>query len=68
MMTHTPLNLSITALSKAYQAGEMTPRQLVDELLAAQAETDAAWITRLSAQQLEPYLARLDDVAPEPLK
>ncbi|MHC9036554.1 hypothetical protein ACYTTR_12580, partial [Cobetia marina] len=64
MMTHTPHNLSITALSKAYQAGELTPRQLVNELLAAQPEQDAAWITRLSADQLEPYLARLDDVAP----
>jgi len=67
MMTHTPHNLSITALSKAYQAGELTPRQLVNELLAAQPEQDAAWITRLSADQLEPYLARLDDVAPESL-
>ena len=56
-------NLTIAALHKAYRAGELTPATLIDQLLshAQSVSTDATWITRLSRQQLEPYLQRLQN-------
>ncbi|QNI02570.1 allophanate hydrolase [Halomonas sp. SH5A2] len=63
------LALDIASLHAAYQQGELTPATLIDELLA---QTDAqgkepAWITRLTREQLEPYLKRLEGESPESL-
>ncbi|MBR9905637.1 MAG: allophanate hydrolase, partial [Gammaproteobacteria bacterium] len=59
-------SLDIATLHTAYQQGELTPAALIDELLA-QAEShgkEPAWITRLTREQLEPYLQRLEGESP----
>jgi allophanate hydrolase len=61
--------LDISSLHSAYQQGELTPAALIDELLA-QAENhgkEPAWITRLSREQLAPYLKRLEGESPQTL-
>ncbi len=61
--------LTIESLHTAYQQGDLTPTQLIDELLA-QAErhgAEPAWITRLDRAQLAPYLQRLEGESPETL-
>ncbi|MHB0775858.1 allophanate hydrolase [Halomonas sp. WWR20] len=62
-------DMTITSLLARYRANELTPRELIDTLLAdAEARGfDPAWITRLSREQLEPYLARLDSADPQAL-
>ncbi|MCO7244789.1 allophanate hydrolase [Halomonas sp. Mc5H-6] len=63
------LALDITNLLAAYKQGELTPATLIDALLA-QADvhgSEPAWITRLSREQLEPYLKRLEGESPETL-
>ncbi|WP_087719637.1 allophanate hydrolase [Salinicola salarius] len=63
------IGMTITSLLARYRANELTPRGLIDTLLAnADARgKDAAWITRLSREQLEPYLERLDSADPQSL-
>ncbi|SOC51689.1 allophanate hydrolase [Chromohalobacter canadensis] len=63
------IDMTITSLLARYRAGELNPRGLIDTLLAdADARgKDAAWITRLSREQLEPYLERLDSADPQSL-
>ena len=63
------IDLSIAALHKAYRAGELTPATLIDQLLrnAESVGTDSTWITRLTREQLEPYLLRLEGESPETL-
>ncbi|PMR73823.1 allophanate hydrolase [Billgrantia endophytica] len=58
--------LDITSLHAAYHSGELTPHQLIDTLLseAATRSHDPAWITRLSHEQLAPYLLRLEGESP----
>lgn len=58
--------LSIHAIREAYGAGRLTPRQLVHELLARSeaVENPAIWIHRLSLEELEPYLIRLETADP----
>ncbi|MGN8158928.1 allophanate hydrolase [Salinisphaera sp. RV14] len=60
-------DLTRHTLHAAYRSGELTPRTLVAELLpdAAGRGADPTWIRRLSADELEPYLAALDDESPE---
>ncbi|MFP3343073.1 allophanate hydrolase [Halomonas sp. SIMBA_159] len=61
--------LDISSLHTAYQQGELTPAALIDELLA-QAENhgkEPAWISRLSREQLAPYLQHLEGESPETL-
>ncbi|KPQ25608.1 MAG: allophanate hydrolase [Halomonas sp. HL-48] len=63
------LALDIQNLLAAYKQGELTPATLIDALLA-QADahgSEPAWITRLSREQLEPYLKRLEGESPETL-
>jgi len=57
-------DMTIATLRRAYRSGELTPRELIGRLLdeAAVRGHDPAWITRLDAAALEPYLARLDNV------
>jgi len=52
-------NLSIENLKAAYSDGSLTPRQLVADLLQKIDAVDnpKIWIYRLSAEELEPYLA-----------
>jgi allophanate hydrolase len=63
------LNLSLASLHAAYRRGELTPRTLIEQLLeeAESRGPDPAWISRLTAQQLAPYLARLEGESPASL-
>lgn len=61
------LSLDIDTLLAAYRRGDFTPRELLaflDARIAAQPERHA-WITRLDAEQREPYLAALEGHSPE---
>lgn len=62
-------DMSIATLTGAYRAGTLTPRALIDRLLVEASERggDPAWITRLSREQLAPYLERLEATSPEEL-
>ena len=62
-------DMTIATLRRAYRSGELTPRELIGRLLdeAAVRGHDPAWITRLDAAALEPYLARLDNVSAQHL-
>ncbi|MDR9498610.1 MAG: allophanate hydrolase [Hydrogenovibrio sp.] len=62
-------NLTLDALSKAYQSEALTPRKLISQLLeeARQHSDYNLFITLLSAEQLEPYLSRLEQVEPDSL-
>ena len=61
------MNMTISALQAAYAGGTLTPRALVASLLQRCDETQAhnIWITRLNAEQLRPYLERLDQCSPK---
>ena len=61
-------DLSIDGLTDAYRRGDFTPRQLLEQLLRDCAGSDnPVWIQRLSAAQLEPYLAALEGRGPDQL-
>ncbi len=62
-------SLDIATLHTAYQQGELTPAALIDELLAQEKShgTEPAWINRLTSEQLEPYLQRLEGESPKTL-
>ncbi|MDI4636283.1 MULTISPECIES: allophanate hydrolase [Halomonadaceae] len=62
-------DMSIATLAAAYRDATLTPRALIEQLLADASERghDPAWITRLSHEQLAPYLERLEATAPEAL-
>jgi len=65
----TMVSLDIASLGKLYASGASSPRQLVEALLQ-RAETinnPKIWIYRLSAEELEPYLQRLEAADPESL-
>ncbi|HCL71200.1 MAG TPA: allophanate hydrolase, partial [Gammaproteobacteria bacterium] len=59
----------IEAVTEGYRQGAFTPRELFAYLLdkADGFEDRNIWITRLSMESLEPYLARLDASSPEEL-
>ncbi|WP_447529107.1 allophanate hydrolase [Vreelandella sp. TE19] len=61
--------LDIKSLHAAYRTGELTPAALIDELLylAEERAPDPAWITRLTREQLAPYLQRLEGESPSTL-
>jgi allophanate hydrolase len=63
------MNLSIAHLASLYQRDELTPRRLVEALCqrAESIHNPYIWIHRLSPEELEPYLARLDGVDPNSL-
>ncbi|HAA46135.1 MAG: allophanate hydrolase [Halomonas sp. 54_146] len=64
-----PISLDIATLHAAYRSGTLTPSELIGQLLAT-AENygkEPAWITRLSHEQLAPYLKRLEGETPETL-
>jgi allophanate hydrolase len=62
-------SLDIGSLMRGYRRGAFTPGDVV-ELLWARSDAAAghnAWITRLSAGQVQPYLRALEDKSPERL-
>lgn len=63
------LSLDIANLQALYRAGVLTPRALVDVVLARTAEnnTDHAWIYQLPAEQLYAYADALADKDPAQL-
>ncbi len=63
------MDMTITGLLHAYHSGQATPDYVIDSLLsrAAQFDDHNIWIQRLTRAQLEPYLARLRQCAPESL-
>ena len=62
------LDISIDGLQRHYQNGEFTPAELI-EYLQSQIDTsnNPAWIHRLTAQEIAPYLAALPTVWDESL-
>jgi len=65
------LALDIASLRRLYQAGELTPLELVDDLLARMAGEDShhIWISRLDADALRTYARALEgkDITGRPL-
>ncbi|WP_299315406.1 allophanate hydrolase [uncultured Halomonas sp.] len=61
--------LEIASLHAAYRRGELTPKLLIDALLAEADERgrDPAWVNRLTRAQLTPYLSRLEGESPDTL-
>lgn len=58
------MNVTIQALKAQYQAGSLTPRQLIFDLHEqALIGDDNAWITLLTKEQLEVYLQALESAA-----
>lgn len=62
-------NIALPTLKAAYREQRITPRQLIlEKRQQALAQNDnCAWIYLLDEQQLEPYLARLESLAPDAL-
>jgi allophanate hydrolase len=65
------LSLDISTLRRQYQLGELTPLELVDDLLARMSGDDLRhiWISRLDADALRTYASKLEgqDIASLPL-
>lgn len=62
-MLHNPMTIS--AIAEQYRVGDTTPRQLILRLLrqakyAAEHERNPVWLHLMSAEEIEPYLARLE--------
>lgn len=62
-------DLRISTLKAQYASNMLTPRKLVDELLlkCTAANNPAIWIYQLDAEELEPYLQRLEASDPSEL-
>ncbi|MBU1263411.1 MAG: allophanate hydrolase [Gammaproteobacteria bacterium] len=64
-------SLDIAALRLRYQSGELTPLELVDDLIARLGSEDShhIWISRLDADALRAYASKLEgrDIASLPL-
>ncbi len=63
------MNISLLALREAYSTGELSPRALVNSILnkCENHLEHNIWIHRLSKEELEPYLKRLEQSDPEDL-
>lgn len=62
------MNLDINYLLDGYRNGSLTVRQVITDLcIAAEKAPPEIWITRLTPDQLEPFLVDLDSRAPESL-
>lgn len=68
-MTH-PFDLRLDVLTQAYREGRLTPREVINTLreraLALNPEFNA-FIYLLTSEELEPYLAALEDQSPQTL-
>ncbi|HMA12903.1 MAG TPA: amidase family protein, partial [Steroidobacteraceae bacterium] len=62
-------SLDIATLRRLYQSGELTPLELVEDLLARMAGEDShrVWISRLDAAALGAYARNLEGKAPASL-
>ena len=56
------INLSVSGLLEHYRKGDFSPREFLTRQLelVQQFDTNPAWISRLTHEQLEPYLRRLE--------
>jgi allophanate hydrolase len=63
------MNLSLNTLRSAYQSGATSPRAVIAEIIkqCEQSQDHNIWIYRLSTEELEPYLQRLEACAPNSL-
>ena len=63
------MNLTLATLQAGYRDGSLNPRHLVAEInqRCEQSSDHNIWIHRLSPAELEPYLQRLEGVAPDSL-
>ena len=61
------LNMTIPEIHNAYRNGTLTPRELIDHLLdrCEKFEDHNIWISRLSKQQIQPYIDNLDKYTPD---
>ena len=61
-------DLSLTTLRQGYLSGELDPRTVIGEsLAAARADRHHGWIHVLSDEEVEAWLARLDQTSPQSL-
>jgi allophanate hydrolase len=69
MMDINTLNMTISEIQKAYRQGSLTPQALIEHLLTLSEQYDDhnIWITRLSIEQIQPYLDRLADYSVDDL-
>jgi allophanate hydrolase len=63
------IDLNPDALQRAYFRGDLTPRQVLEEVdrRCHARQDNPLWIYRLSAAEREPYLEALEDKSPEDL-
>lgn len=63
------LNMTIPEIQKAYWQGSLTPQALIEHLLTLSEQYDDhnIWISRLSIEQIQPYLDRLADYSVDDL-
>lgn len=63
------MNLEITSLLSSYRNETLTPREVVNHILATIDSIDNPdiWIHRMTLEEIEPYLSRLETVQPEEL-
>jgi len=59
-------DLSISKLQRAYASSELTPRQVIEQILAKidASRDENIWLTVLDSEQLQPYLAALEQREP----
>ena len=70
MLDLTQVNMTISGLQQHYQAGDFTPAQLLEALLAANqqaSQSNPIWTYLLSAAELQPYLDALAGKEPTSL-
>lgn len=62
MLNLEKIDLTVSGLLKHYRAGDFSPAQLIAALLekADSIEHNPIWISRLSSEQLQPYLTTLE--------
>ena len=63
------MDISINALLAAYRESKLTPQEVIDFVVSQceSFEDHNIWITRLSGEQLRPYLERLKTRSPDEL-
>jgi len=68
-MNSTVIDISVHGLLKAYQQKQATPDQVINYVLerCTQFENHNIWISRLTREQIQPYLDALDGQSPESL-
>lgn len=64
-MDFSTLNMTIPAIQTAYNNGSFTPQDLIEHLLTISEQYDDhnIWISRLSIEQIQPYLDKLPEAS-----